>query len=84
MEQSRLKGLIPFPSIRTQLLVISLVVLVLPWIGVQTIRDMEQLLREQEVHVINTAATTILDGLPHVSSLISTHHRKLQETTGNR
>ena len=83
MEQSRLKGIIPFPSIRTQLLIISLVVLILPWISVQTIRDMEQLLQEQQVHGITTAATTILNGLSPVRSIITKHNEKLQATNKN-
>jgi dedicated sortase system histidine kinase len=80
MEQSRLKARIPFPSIRAQLLIISLVVLVLPWIGVQTIRDMETLLREQQVHQTMIMATTITDGLTPVMSWIESHNSRLQQT----
>jgi len=83
MEQSRLKAIIPFPSIRAQLLIISLVVLVLPWIGVQTIRDMEKLLREQQVHNAMTTATTILNGLSPAIPLLVAHNEKLELTPKN-
>ncbi|MCW8963510.1 MAG: ATP-binding protein [Gammaproteobacteria bacterium] len=75
-----MKGLLPFPSIRAQLLIISLVVLILPWIGVQTIRDMESLLRQQQVHNALTTATTILDGMAPVTPLLKGHNRQLAIT----
>lgn len=80
MEQSRIKRILPFPSIRTQLLIISLVVLVLPWVGVQTIRDMEGLLRQQQVHNLMTMTTTVSNGLSPVHNLVS-EHNMLSDTT---
>ena len=83
MEQSRLKAVLPFPSIRIQLLIISLVVLILPWIGVQTIRDMENLLREQQVHNLMSVAETVAKGLSSVSQLVSAHNQSTQQTPEN-
>lgn len=83
MEQSRLKAVLPFPSIRIQLLIISLVVLILPWIGVQTIRDMENLLREQQVHNLMSVAETVAKGLSSVSELVSVHNQSTQQTPEN-
>jgi dedicated sortase system histidine kinase len=74
MEHARLKNILPFPSIRTQLLIISLVVLILPWVGIQTLRDMENLMRQQQVHNLLTTATTVSNGLSSSLDLIEQHN----------
>ncbi|TNF94276.1 MAG: HAMP domain-containing protein [Gammaproteobacteria bacterium] len=68
MEQSRL---IPFPSIRVQLLLLALIVFVLPWIGIQSIREMEMLLREQQTQALANVASTVSEAIAlHPASLV--------------
>ena len=83
MEQSRLTHKLPFPSIRSQLLIISLVVLILPWIGIHTLRDMEDLLKAQQVHNAMTTARTVHDGLLPVMQHLVRHDELLKETPLN-
>lgn len=73
----------PVPSIRTQLLIIALVVLVLPWLGVQTVRDMEQLLRQQQLNNVQASANTIIQGLEPFADQLMTHQQKLSSTPPN-
>ena len=80
MEQPRLKGIVPFPSIRTQLLIVSLVVLILPWVGIQTLRDMENLLRQQQVQSVMTSATSILNALSSIDETIMLHNQESELT----
>jgi len=75
--------LFPVPSIRNQLLLIALVVLVLPWIGIQTIREMETLLRQQQVQSQLNTAATIREGLKPVYERLTSHHHRIQASADN-
>jgi dedicated sortase system histidine kinase len=80
MEQS---GLIPFPSIRIQLLILALIVLVVPWIGVQSIREMEALLRQQQAHALQNIGSTVIDAIELQPQALLQHHESLFTTPEN-
>lgn len=83
MESARKIIRIPFPSIRTQLIVVSLVVLILPWLGIQIIRDTESLLRQQQIHDLHQTGKIIIDNLGETLPALAKHHEHISQTPDN-
>ncbi len=75
--------MIPFPSIRIQLLLVSLVILILPLLGVQNIRAIEDLLKAQQVLDLDLNSEILLKGVAPFIPYLQQHHDKISTTPKN-
>ena len=67
-----MRGKLPVPGLRTQVLLLALILLVIPWVGYRYVLEMERFLREGQERALIATARAVATALHERAALFET------------